>query len=132
MRTMSKAALPCLLLSVLLIGCSKTVKVTFINDTDVSRELILSGIGEHPGHLGTLAPMGVVTVKIKVDRDLLPVTYSWDAGDKDGGFPVSEDSPERLWVDIDTGQYRDKHTEIRKQRKVEIKEQPIIQEPVIE
>lgn len=129
---MSKSALPCLLLSVLLVGCSKTVKVTFINDTDVSRELILIGPGEHPGHLGALAPMGVATAKIKVDKDFLPVTYSWDAGDKEGDFPITEDTEDWIRVEIDTGRVTDKHTEIRKQRKVEIEELPVHTEPVIE
>ena len=90
------------------------------------------GPGDHPGRIGVVPSMGLATVKVKVDQDFLPVTYSWDAGDKSGSFRVTKETPDQLWVDIDTGQVRDEHTEIRKQRQIEVKDQPIIQHEVVE
>jgi len=116
-------------------GCDKEVKMTFFNNSDRNRELLLSGPGDGTGFLGTVPAMSKAKTRIKVDEDFLPATYRWDAGDEEGSFTVSKETPGELMIVIEQdGSIGpiDKNTEVHQDSHIEIEDMMIEQDTVIE
>ena len=132
-RTGHKGLLVLLLLAVVAAaGCDKAVKVTFYNQTSQSRDVLIVGPGSGTGFIGTVQPMGTVKTKIKIDKDVLPKNYTWEAGDRQGSFSIDDDSPGKLSIDIESGVAVDKNTEFQKTKKFEAKDVIIDTDTVVE
>jgi len=116
-------------------GCEKKVKLTFFNGTNQQRDVFLAGPGDGTGILGAVGPMGKLATKIKVDEDILPANYNWEAGDKSGTFTITKDSPGKLMIAIERGGAIgpiDENTEVKKAEKIEAKDVIIDQDTVVE
>jgi len=135
-RTHHRAILLLAFTGVLVVGCQKKVKLSFINTTSQSRELELTVPGQGTTYLGTIAPTGGrITHKLKIDEDYLPARCSWRAGDRTDGFVVTKESESALRIIVDpTGNIGpiDKRTSIEKKENVEAKDIIIEQEMVVE
>ncbi|MHC4294080.1 MAG: hypothetical protein ACYSTL_00675 [Planctomycetota bacterium] len=133
-RSVFVAVLP--LIAIILIGCDKEVKLTFINTTSASRDLELTVPGEGIEYLGVLgATGGRVTYKLKIDEDYLPVTCTWEAGNRSDQFTITKESKDKMLIAIDpTGNIGpiDKRTDVRKAEEKEVKELIIEQHEVVE
>ena len=123
------------LVSIALIGCDKEVNLTFFNGTHESRDLVLFGPGEGTGYLGSVGAMSKVKTKIKVDEGFLPATYSWEAGQTEGEFTITKESPGKLMIAIERGGSVgpiDEKTEVQKDEHLEAKDVIVEQETVVE
>ena len=95
----------------------------------------LDGPGDGTGFLGTVPAMSKAKTKIKVDEDFLPATYRWDAGDEEGSFTVSKETPGELMIVIEQdGSIGpiDKNTEVHQDSHIEIEDMLVEQDTVIE
>jgi len=99
-------------------GCTKKVRVTIVNHTDVSRPVQLT-VPDGTMPLGRVGPNSSLTSTLTVKKDDLPAPCNLSAG---GGasqsFAVTEDSPAAWWFHITgagtmAGPYRedDEHVE---------------------
>jgi len=134
MKTMKMLAMGSLLVvGLLAVGCKKEVNLTFVNPTDKALDLRLTTPEEGTEYLGTLPPQGgKIKTKVKIDEEDLPTNLTYRAGEFTGSIPVSKQSPNSIWVDVDSGRVRDKKTTVHEERKTEIKEVPLKQETVVE
>ena len=118
------------------LGCDKKVKLTFVNHTRTSRDVQLAGPGIGRTDVGIIAADGgkLQYGTLKVDKDLLPATYQWWAGNLTGRFTIRESTPKKVWVDIkrNAGGLRDKDTEVEEKKRLEVKEVPIYEDTVVE
>jgi len=99
-------------------GCTKKVRITVRNHTDVSRSVQLT-VPDGTMSLGSVGPNSSLTSTLKVKKDDLPAPCNLSAsGGASQSFTVTEDSPSAWWFNITgagkmTGPYRenDVHTE---------------------
>lgn len=124
--------LPALLL--LAAGCDKKVKLTFVNTSGQSLDLKVMPPGKGTVDMGTLiANGGVLRYEVKVDKDDLPATCSWEAGHHAGRIQITEDSPKVIPIEIRTGGPADKRDVIKKKTHIDIEDKLIDDKgPVVE
>jgi hypothetical protein len=117
-------------------GCSKKVKLTFVNVTPEELTVSLSVDGGWKHTLGTVPPSGgKLWHRLKIKKDELPAQCQYRAGVHSGSFTVTEDTPDELWIDLRPGgrpRVRDKHTEVKETKTIEVERVPIHREEVIE
>ena len=118
-------------------GCDKKVTLTFVNTTDQSRPLELSAPTAGSEHLGVLPPSGgKVKHTLKINKDDLPATVNWQAGDAGGNFTVDKKTPKEQLIYIREGGKSTaplpKKSELNETRKKEIKDMPVEQHEVVE
>ena len=83
-------------------GCrSKSIKVSFFNNTESPINVDIEGPGSGTGELGTVMPQRVIRTKIKVRKKYLPDQYIWHAGDSyNGKFLITKHSPKEIFINI--------------------------------
>jgi hypothetical protein len=112
-------------------GCTKTVKITVMNHTDVSRQLQLT-VPDGTTTLGAVGPNSTMSSTLKVQTSDLPASCNLSAG---GGasqsFTVTDDSPSAWWFHVTAdGKMvgplgkNDIHTETEDRGKIEIRSDP--------
>lgn len=119
----------------LLAGCDKKVNLTFVNATQEIRDVELTVPGEGRVFVGTASGQGGrVSRKVKLDKDSLPATLAWQAGDLDGRFTVDKRTEDKLMIPIDRFNVGpiDKNTEVEIKETVEIKDRKVRQGTVVE
>ena len=135
MLTWRGAAMACLLLAGAAAGCSKEVKVTFINTTQQTLPLQVTTPDEGSLRLGELGPMAKIRHKFTFDPDFLPSTIRWRAGQYYGQIPVTRETDDKLYQYIDpTGPIGpiDSDTQVDRTRRVETPDMIVEQYEVVE
>ena len=137
MHAAGRIGLVCLCLSVLaLVGCDKTVMLTWTNVTAQARDVELASPAAPRGVVGTVpGDGGKLRHKLTLDEEDLPATVVWSAGDQSGQFTINKNTPDKLWIDIKPGgpgAPRDEKTKVKAERNVEIKNVPVHQDTVVE
>jgi len=132
-RMMIAAATGLVLTVALAAGCDKKVKLTFTNVTQETRPVEITAPGLGTESIGVVGPSSKLKYDLKISKDELPANCAWQSGELGGGFTVTNQSPKELWIDIGAPHGpRDKHTEIKESKQVEIKDQVIDQYEVVE
>ena len=112
-------------------GCTKTVDITIMNHTDVSRQLQLT-VPDGTTTLGAIGPNSTFRSLLKVKKDDLPAQCNLDAGSgASQAFIVTDDSPSAWWFHI-TAEGKmvgplgknDIHTETENRGKIEVRSEP--------
>jgi len=81
-------------------GCTKTVKITIMNHTDVSRPVQLT-VPDGTMTLGAVGPNSRMSSSLKVKRDDLPASCNLSAGSgASQSFTVTDESPSAWWFDV--------------------------------
>jgi len=135
-RLRSVLSVGVMLCALCLIGCDKEVKLTFVNLTPEALRVNLLVPGEGARRLGVVgADGGKLRHKLKLDKDLLPVTCRYRAGRHAGSFTVTRRSEKKLWIDIrplGPPRVRDRHTVVEDKTRIEIRDVPVRREEVVE
>jgi hypothetical protein len=130
MRTM--ALLGLLVVVGLLAGCNKSVELIFVNATDKSMDVQLTTPNEGTESVGMIPPLGgKLNTKVKIPNDDLPANCAWKAGDFNGLFTITKESPDKLWIDIPSGRARDKKTTVHEKHE-ETHQQQVEQKTIVE
>ena len=80
---------------------SKSIKISFFNNTKTPVNVDIEGPGKGTGELGTVMPKRVIHTKIKVRKKYLPDQYIWHAGDYyKGKFLITKHSPKEIFINI--------------------------------
>ncbi len=106
-----------------MVGCDKTVTITFTNVTDKPADLVLER-PDGPDRDIYLRPGGQTECKLKVAEDELPAQCAVNLDRKAYPFEIDKKTPDKLWIDVtDEGIQgpRDKYTQIKRKREVETK-----------
>jgi hypothetical protein len=87
-------------------GCTKTVHMTFINNSTENVQLSVEGDHEGEERVGYVPPGDRRGWDLVIDADELPEDFTIEVSDADSGnereraFTVSDKTPWRLWVQI--------------------------------
>jgi len=108
-------------------GCSKKVRLTIANHSDMTRNLQLTD-AEETHTIGAVSADGSLTYTLKIKNEDLPAQCSLSAGPGSSqSFMVTEDSPDKWWFHITAdgkvaGPYgkKDVHTETELRTDMEI------------
>ena len=131
MKTTHFIAIGLLVAAVCLTGCTKTVHLTIMNHTDVSRQVQLT-VPEGTMTLGSVGPEGTMTSSMKLEKDDLPAACNLSVGaGASQSFTVTDDSPKAWWFHVTKdgrlvgplGQY-DLHTETESGGSIELRSKP--------
>jgi hypothetical protein len=116
-----------------IVGCGKSVDLTFVNMTSQQRDVVLTSPGGTTD-VGTLAGKGSrLHVKLKLDNGDLPADVAWAAGDQNGHFTVSKKTADKLMIPVGSNVGPiDKNTEVKETKVKEIKDRPVEQHEVVE
>ena len=100
MKTSHLVAIALLCAAVCAGGCTKTVNITVMNHTDVSRQLQLT-VPDGTMTLGAIGPNSTMSSTLKVKKDDLPASCNLSAGSgASQSFTVTDESPSAWWFDI--------------------------------
>lgn len=137
MLTMRKVLLVwILILAGAVVGCDKTVEMTFVNATSQSLRVELSVPGQGLRQIGVVGPAGgSLTYKVKIDKELLPATCAWRAGSQSAEFTVTEQTEKDRFIYLKSGGYIGpvgKDTEVQIEQEIQVEEVPVRQEEVVE
>lgn len=83
-------------MALFVVGCEKELKMTFVNTTDQARDLRIQSPSTGTDSWGTVPRNGRVTQKMKFDKDTLPTSVAWQAGDLNGSFSVDKDTKDGI------------------------------------
>lgn len=87
---------------VVLAGCDKTVTVTWVNTAMEPRTVDLQGPDIGHEQFVVAGNGGRVPVKVMVPKKELPATYQWSTGACCGNITITDKSPGKLMVDVNT------------------------------
>ena len=112
-------------------GCTKTVNITVMNHTDVSRQLQLT-VPDGTMTLGAVGPNSTMSSSLKVKKDHLPASCNLDAGSgASQSFVVTDESPSAWWFHVTAdGKLvgplgkNDVHTETEDRGTIEMRSRP--------
>lgn len=115
-------------------GCTKTVDITVMNHTDVSRQIQLT-VPEGTMTLGAVGANSMISSTLKVKKDDLPAQCNLDAGTgASQSFIVTDDSPSAWWFHISAAGRlvgplgkNDVYTETEDRGKIEVRSEPRMQ-----
>ena len=100
MKTSHLVAIALLSAAVCAGGCTKTVGITVMNHTDVSRQLQLT-VPDGTMTLGAVGANSMISSTMKLKKDDLPAQCNLDAGSgASQSFIVTDDSPSAWWFHI--------------------------------
>ena len=131
MKTSHLIAIALLAAAVCAGGCTKTVNITVMNHTDVSRQLQLT-TPDGTMTLGAVGPNSTFSSKLQVKKDDLPASCNLSAGSgASQSFMVTEDSPKAWWFHVTAdGKLvgplgkNDVHTETEDRGTIELRSRP--------
>jgi hypothetical protein len=131
MKTNHLIAIALLSAAVCVGGCTKTVKITIMNHTDVSRQIQLT-VPDGTTTLGAVGPNSTMSSTLKVQTSDLPASCNLAAGaGASQSFTVTDDSPSAWWFDINpdgtlTGPFgkNDERSVTEPRGKIEIRSEP--------
>jgi hypothetical protein len=112
-------------------GCTKTVKLTVMNHTDISRQVQLT-VPDGTTTLGSVGPNSALSSSMKIKTDDLPASCNLSAGTgASQSFTVTDDSPSAWWFHVTkdgklVGPYgkNDIHTETESGGTIEMRSAP--------
>ena len=115
-------------------GCTKTVKITIMNHTDVSRPVQLT-VPDGTMTLGAVGPNSRMSSSLKVKKDDLPASCNLSAGSgASQSFTVTDESPSAWWFHVTAdGKLvgplgkNDVHTETEDRGTIELRSRPKMQ-----
>jgi len=134
MKTSHLVAIALLCAAVCAGGCTKTVNITVMNHTDVSRQLQLT-VPDVTMTLGAVGANSMISSTMKVKKDDLPAQCNLDAGSgASQSFVVTDESPSAWWFHISAagklvGPLRegDRYTETEDRGTIELRSGPKMQ-----
>jgi len=117
-------------------GCKKEYRITFVNTTSESLDvtIVVAGYGgTYVGRVG--ADGGKLPARVKLDKDELPAHCSWRANGFGDSFTLTEDMEKDQWIDIEPGGEsgpRDENVEKETETHIEIHDIPSEPTEVVE
>lgn len=104
----------------LVAGCDKKVKLEFDNMTAQPLDVSVSGPGVGHEMVGYVGPHGRLRHTVKVPKDVLPATLTWQAGQFQGPITITKDTEGPLFIRLDDvfgpSGPMDKNTEVQQER----------------
>jgi hypothetical protein len=99
-KTTHLLAIGLLCAAICLGGCTKTVKITIMNHTDVARPVQLT-VPDGTTQLGSVGPEGTLSSSMKIDTGDLPASCNLSVGTgASQSFTVTDDSPSMWWFHV--------------------------------
>ena len=134
MKTNHLIAIALLTAAVCVGGCTKTVGITVMNHTDVSRQIQLT-VPDGTMTLGAVGPNSMMSSSLKVKKDDLPASCNLSAGSgASQSFTVTDESPSAWWFHVTAdGKLvgplgkNDVHTETEDRGTIELRSRPKMQ-----
>jgi len=131
MKTNHLVAIALLCAAVCAGGCTKTVNITVMNHSEVSRQLQLT-VPDGTMTLGAVGPNSTFSSSLKVKKDDLPAPCNLSAGSgASQSFTVTEESPSAWWFHVTAdGKLvgplgkNDVHTETEDRGTIEMRSRP--------
>lgn len=93
-------------------GCQKTVRLTFVNLSDEPFPVRLAENGVQPVPVGTVGDYATLETSINQPLDALPAYYHWSAGPHEGNVRIAEQTADRLWIALPSGEIYDRSIEL--------------------
>jgi hypothetical protein len=93
-------------------GCDKRVGLTFVNLTDEALAVHLAQRGQQPVPAGTVGDYATLDAPVTQPRDALPAYYHWSAGPHEGNIRITEQTADRLWIALPSGEIYDRPIEL--------------------